>query len=389
MQTSAGRLSPQQRQQLEQQAVRNAFMAGNCKTFHEELRSSLWTALSPAQQRQAPLAEVSNLELPAGVPQAFALPDQSSAGSTMHAQNHPNVHTGRPSSEPGGFRRQLEVSIDAAQPPAARSNEPSPTSVPGSTPSSGRPTSASRFHSANEDTGFESASDGHQILSDDERAAPSADISKTSLTAGASESSYSTSSLRPFQKVPSKRAEVADELSTPFTPIAEGHGSMGNDEADERQLSESTSSGGGQHRRRPAGNLAHSRRPYLDEAALRASLREALAKGHSRPNTPIRPQPPGDHWMSQAALPAQAREHARLFDTGYLNSDGTASEGDAEAYESESESEADGLDDLAQQLQVGQMTHMLCQFLLDLDLKVYLEIKRFRRAILAVLTVLV
>ena len=282
----------------------------------------------------------------------------------------PHLHSIRPSSEPANSRRRLEVSIDAASPPAARSNEPSPVSVPGSTPSSGRPTATSRFHSANEDTGFESASSaGHQILSDDERGAPSADISKTSQTIGASESeaSYSTSSLRHLQKVPSRRAEVADELSTPITPIAEDHGSVGNDEGDERQLSESTSSGGGHHRRGPAGNLSHSRRPYLDEAALRASLREALAKGHSRPDTPVRPQPPGDHWISQAALPAQAREHARLFDTGYLNSEGTASEGDAEAYESESESEADELDSLAQQLQVGLMLHKSLLSLLGND----------------------
>ena len=198
------------------------------------------------------------------------------------------------------------------------------------------------------------SSAGHQILSDDERGVPSADVSKTSLNPGASESetSYSTSSLRPLRKVPSsKRGDAADEhLSTPITPIAEGHGSVGNDEGDERQLSESTSSGGGHQRRGAAPNFPHSRRAYLDEAALRASLREALAKGHSRPDIPCPPQPPAAHWASHAALPAQAQEHVRILDTGYLDSDGSASEGDAE---SESESEADELDVLAQQLQVG------------------------------------
>ncbi|KAK9832012.1 hypothetical protein WJX84_007083 [Apatococcus fuscideae] len=248
----------------------------------------------------------------------------------------------------------MEVSVDAASPSAPGNNEPSPVSMLGSTPSSGRPPSTSRFQSANEDTGFESASSaGHQILSDDERGVPSTDICKTSLNPGASESetSYSTSSLRPLQKPP-KRGEVADEhLSTPITPIAEDHGSVGNDGGDERQLSESTSSGEHRHCQGSAANFPHARRAYLNEAALRASLREALAKGHGRSDSPASPQP-ADIWMSQAGLPAQAREHVQLFDTGYLNTDGSASEGDAEAYESESESEADELDELAQQLQV-------------------------------------
>ena len=106
-----------------------------------------------------------------------------------------------------------------------------------------------------------------QVFSDDER--PSADVSKASLTAAASESetSFSTfsSSLQPLQPArPSqqgattKRADVVDELSTPITPIAEDHGSVGNDEADDDQLSDASSSDVGLRRGRPA-NFAHAR----------------------------------------------------------------------------------------------------------------------------------
>ena len=83
-------------------------------------------------------------------------------------------------------------------------------------------------------------------------------------------------------------------------------------------------------------------------------MREALSQGgHSRPEgQPAAPRHPAEHWVSHGSVPTETPEHGRLFETGYLNTDGT-SEGDAEAYESETESEADELDHLAQTLQVG------------------------------------
>ena len=344
---------------MELQAVRNAFMAGDCKAFHEELRSSLRVALSPAQpqaaspshenQPQQPVNE-DNLRLSDEVPPAFALPRAASEPARPRRQIHvPEVAP--PVDQP------CHVPADSIQIPA----EISPVSILNSTPSSGRPGSTPHFHSANEETGFESASsNGQHGLSDDDRPLPSATISKTSLTAAESETSVSTfnSSLRPVRAGmnghPTIRNEHFDELSTPITPIAEDHGSVGNDEADEQHISESNSSEGS----RPA-DFVHARRAYLDEAALRASIREALAKGQSKSQPPPHVHHPAHHWVTNSSRPAaanrtaEANDHVQLFETGYLNSDGSGSDRDAEAYDSESVSEPDELDGLAEQLQVG------------------------------------
>ncbi len=414
-----GHVSPQQRQQLEQQAVRNAFLAGDCKAFHEELRSSLRVALSPVQPQaaaspsnhQAPHQHVSeeNLRLSDEVPPAFALPagprpapDMAQMPVNQPAQMPANQHVHLHSEQHAQTRAQSnqQVPLQSHQHAQMQANEPfqsrphldvpqvvappehrhhataattpttdiSPASMHNSTPSSGRPGGTSRFHSANEETGFESASsNGQQGPSDDDRPLPSADMSKTSLTAAESETSVSTfsSHLHPIRPgmpghhsvVHTIRHDHFDELSAPITPIAEDHGSVGNDEADDRQISESNSSEGGVRRGRP-GNFAHARRAYLDEAALRASIREALAKGQSKSQPSPNARPPAGNWVTHATVPtganrhAEADDHVQIFDTGYLNSDGSGSERDAEAYDSESESVADELDGLAEALQV-------------------------------------